>query len=67
MGSRAIIAICRDDGVARRRFGTVTDEAGAIWTRTGRSFFADRTITEALLDRLRTAADAARALGGAYD
>lgn len=59
MGSRAIIALCRDDAVARRRFGTTGLEAGAIWTRTGRSFFADAATTGALLDRLRKAADSA--------
>lgn len=59
MGSRAVIALCRDDAVAHRRFGTVAHETGAIWTRTGRSFFDDRALTEALLARLRSAADAA--------
>jgi protein phosphatase len=59
MGSRAVILVCRDDRVARRRFGTVTSEAGAIWTRTGRAFFAERTMTGAVLDRVRTAADSA--------
>lgn len=59
MGSRAVIALCRDDAVARRRFGTVTDETGAIWTRTGRAFFPERATTEALLGRLRIAADTA--------
>lgn len=59
MGSRALVALARDDAVARRRFGTVTDEAGAIWTRTGRAFFAERTTTEAVLDRVRQAADRA--------
>lgn len=60
MGSRAVVALCRDDGVARRRFGTVTDEAGAIWTRTGRAFFAERATADAVLDRLRRAADEAK-------
>lgn len=59
MGSRAVIALCRDDQVARRRFGTVGDETGAIWTRTGRAFFAERSMTEALLERLRSAVDKA--------
>ncbi|MFT4100680.1 MAG: hypothetical protein QM674_06520 [Burkholderiaceae bacterium] len=59
MGSRAIIAVCRDDSVARRRFGTATDEAGAIWTRTGRAFFDDRMMTDGVLDRIRSAADKA--------
>jgi protein phosphatase len=57
MGSRAIIALCRDDAVARLRFGTNGIETGAIWTRTGRAFFADAQTTEALLARLRAAAD----------
>jgi protein phosphatase len=59
MGSRAVIALCRDDLVARRRFGAETNEAGAIWTRTGRPFFTDRAMTVAILDRLRRAADSA--------
>jgi protein phosphatase len=57
MGSRAVIALCRDDQVARRRFAVVSGESGAIWTRTGRAFFA-RATTDALLTRLRAAADA---------
>ncbi len=56
MGSRAVIALCRDAHAARARFGTVTDEAGAIWTRTGRAFFADTGMRDAVLDRLRAAA-----------
>lgn len=59
MGSRAMVALCRDDAVARRRFGTTTQESGAIWTRTGRAFFPERAATEALLDRVRRAADRA--------
>ena len=59
MGSRAVIALCRDAEVARRRFGVAGEETGAIWTRTGRSFFADGEMTEGLLSRLRSAVDAA--------
>jgi len=55
MGSRAIIAVCRDDGVARLRFGTTGSETGVIWTRTGRAFFSDAQTTEAVLARLRVA------------
>lgn len=61
MGSRAVAVICRDEDVARKRFGIDGQGAGAIYTRTGRAFFqaSDRTgYEEALLDRLRTAADA---------
>ena len=59
MGSRAVIAVCRDVSVAKVRFGVFGDETGAIWTRTGRSFFAEAATTEAVLARLRAAADAA--------
>lgn len=59
MGSRAVIVLCRDDEIARNRFGTVTDEAGAIFTRTGRAFFSERNTSDALLDRLRQAVDKA--------
>lgn len=56
MGSRAVIALCRDPTVARSRFGTATDEAGAIWTRTGRAFFAEQGMRDAVLASLRQAA-----------
>lgn len=59
MGSRALIAVCRDNAVARRRFGVVSDEAGAIWTRTGRAFFPDPVTRDAVLDGVRVAADRA--------
>jgi protein phosphatase len=58
MGSRALIAVCRDADVARIRFGSSTGDAGAIWTRTGRAFFADRGITDAILDHVRAALNA---------
>lgn len=57
MGSRAIIALCRSDAVARLRFGVVGPETGAIWTRTGRAFFSVAKTTEAILARLRAAVD----------
>jgi protein phosphatase len=59
MGSRAIIALCRNADAARVRFDAAGGETGAIWTRTGRSFFDDPAMTEALLGRLRTTVDAA--------
>ncbi len=42
MGSRALVIICRDEDVARRRFGGVGEGLGIIYTRTGRHFFEDR-------------------------
>jgi protein phosphatase len=59
MGSRAIVALCRDADAARARFDAAAGETGAIWTRTGRSFFNDAATTEGLLARLRRAVDAA--------
>jgi protein phosphatase len=59
MGSRGIVAVCRDDRVARRRFGVASSESGAVWTRTGRAFFGERAMTDALLGRVRDAAEAA--------
>ncbi|CAM4061684.1 polynucleotide kinase-phosphatase [Kibdelosporangium persicum] len=52
MGSRAVVLVCRDSGAAR--FGI--DGAGAVYTRTGRSFFSPE-LTEQLLARVRAAAD----------
>ncbi len=59
MGSRAVIALCRSDTIARERFGVLGRETGQIWTRTGRAFFADGKTTEEVLARLRGAVDAA--------
>jgi protein phosphatase len=59
MGSRAVIALCRDTEAARARFGIAGDASGAIWTRTGRAFFEDPAITHALLARLHDAVDRA--------
>ncbi|HJQ57607.1 MAG TPA: polynucleotide kinase-phosphatase, partial [Vineibacter sp.] len=59
MGSRAVIALCRDTAVARTRFGVNGTETGAIWTRTGRAFFADGATTEGVLARLRESAERA--------
>ncbi|GAA1526592.1 polynucleotide kinase-phosphatase [Nocardioides humi] len=53
MGSRAIAVLARDAGVAERRFGVADGTTGAVYTRTGRPFFAD---TAELVDRLRAAA-----------
>jgi protein phosphatase len=53
MGSRAVIAVCQSAEAARARFGVTGEATGAIWSRTGRSFFNDQAMTEALLARLR--------------
>ncbi|GAA2871869.1 polynucleotide kinase-phosphatase [Streptosporangium fragile] len=50
MGSRAVAVLARDPGVAAARFGVTDGGSGAVYTRTGRSFFPD---TAGLVDRLR--------------
>jgi protein phosphatase len=56
MGSRAVVLVCRDSGLAR--FGI--DGGGAVYTRTGRSFFGPE-LTEELLARVRAG------IGGLWD
>ena len=58
MGSRAVALVCRDLDAARARFGAPGDALGAVWTRTGRSFF-NPVLTAQLVDRLRAAAESA--------
>jgi protein phosphatase len=53
MGSRAVILVCRDDGVAERRFRIGGD--GRVLTRTGRAFFGADGMEPAFLARLREA------------
>ncbi|MBM4048582.1 MAG: polynucleotide kinase-phosphatase, partial [Planctomycetes bacterium] len=57
MGSRAVVIVCRDEDVARRRFGVVGEGIGIIYTRTGRRFFDGRAVETALLNRVRAALD----------
>ncbi len=62
MGSRAVALICRSAADAGERFGIADGSQGAVWTRTGRSFF-DPDLTRELVVRL--AADAEQA--GLFD
>lgn len=55
MGSRAVVVLCRDEEVARTRFGLDTGEGGVVLTRTGRRFFSDLALESEFLARLRTA------------
>jgi protein phosphatase len=59
MGSRAVVIVCRDSDTARRRFGVAGGESGICLTRTGRRFFDDTIVQDALLGHLRIALDAA--------
>src|SRR5215210_1898585 len=56
MGSRAIVIVCRDETVARRRFGIVDAGLGVCYTRTGRRFFDDAELERGFLERVRDAA-----------
>ncbi|MEO3847310.1 polynucleotide kinase-phosphatase [Streptomyces sp. B8F3] len=61
MGSRAVALVCRDWGVAEKRFGLPPGAGvtGALHTRTGRPFFSDAETTEQVLARVRDAVTAA--------
>ena len=52
MGSRAVLLACRDESVAGASFGVPGGMAGAVYTRTGRPFFAT-AMTKRLLDAVR--------------
>lgn len=61
MGSRVVIVLCRDEEVARKRFGIISHPSsliGTCYTRTVRPFFNDENMERALLERLRAACDA---------
>lgn len=57
MGSRAVAVVCRTPAAARDWFGA--EQGGIVYTRTGRRFFSDAGMQDALLSRLREAAAAA--------
>jgi protein phosphatase len=57
MGSRAVVIACRTPDAARDWFGT--PRAGIVYTRTGRRFFADAEMEQALLRRVNLALAAA--------
>jgi protein phosphatase len=58
MGSRAVALVCRSAAAAHARFGVPGEQAGAVWTRTGRAFLAD-DLTAELVGRLRAATEKA--------
>jgi len=57
MGSRAVVIVCRDENVARKRFGVVEGESRICYTRTGRRFFDSADLEAQFLARVRQAAD----------
>jgi protein phosphatase len=58
MGSRALLVVYRDADAARRRFGVEGGRRGEIYTRSGRPFFADPALRDAVLKRAGGALDA---------
>ncbi|MGD0244275.1 MAG: polynucleotide kinase-phosphatase [Streptosporangiaceae bacterium] len=57
MGSRAALLVCRSWEDAAARFG-VSAGSGAVWTRTGRPFFAP-DLTSTMIDQVRAAVEQA--------
>ena len=51
--------VCRDEEVARRRFGITGEGAACCYTRTGRRFFSDAALESAFLARVREACGSA--------
>jgi protein phosphatase len=60
MGSRAVVIICRDEDVSRKRFGVVEQGVGICYTRTGRRFFTDSELERQFLARVHAAATASK-------
>ncbi|HKW64443.1 MAG TPA: polynucleotide kinase-phosphatase [Candidatus Acidoferrum sp.] len=52
MGSRAVVILCRDEDVARKRFGVVGEGIGVCYTRTGRRFFDSLDLEAQFLQRV---------------
>jgi protein phosphatase len=59
MGSRAVVVVCRDADIARKRFGILEPEIGICYTRTGRRFFNNASLECQFLERARSAVERA--------
>jgi len=59
MGSRAVVIVCKNPGVALRRFGVSEDGIGIVYTRTGRRFFSDKVVEQGLLVQVGSAVEQA--------
>jgi len=59
MGSRALVVACRDEEMARSRFGVLDGSAGICYTRTGRRFFETAELEGEFLHRVRSAIETA--------
>jgi protein phosphatase len=56
MGSRAVVIVCRDEDIVRKRFGITGEGIGICYTRTGRRFFDNSNVETEFLERIRVAA-----------
>jgi protein phosphatase len=59
MGSRAVVIVCCDEQAAKERFGIGENEAGIVYTRTGRRFFNEPELERQFIDRVRLSLTAA--------
>lgn len=57
MGSRAVVVLCRNEGVSQKRFGVIEPALGVVYTRTGRRFFSEESMEREFLRRLAAAAE----------
>ena len=55
MGSRAVVTVCRDVEVARKRFGAIDGRSGVSYTRTGRPFFPEPVKEAEFISRVQSA------------
>jgi protein phosphatase len=60
MGSRAVVIVCRNEDIARQRFGVIDDSIGICYTRTGRHFFDKIGWERQLIERLQAALEEAK-------
>ena len=67
MGSRAVAVVCRTEEAARKRFNVHDGSAGICHTRTGRHFFADRSLEACLRRADREGTDVGRPVGQVPD
>jgi len=59
MGSRAVLIVCRDQSVPKKRFGVDEPTFGMCVTRTGRPFFNDKEMEGEFLRRMSIACNKA--------
>lgn len=55
MGSRAVVVVAKDREAVRERFGIDGSAIGSVMTRTGRRFFDDAALEQALVTRVSSA------------